>query len=992
MKWYNDLKIRYKLLFTFGIPVFLLVVLAILAGVQLGSIDKKYSNLIATSIWRQNSISKLIADMHQLRYINLTKEYLAQINASEAEFMAVQNSFNTCVGQFIGDLNEYRNNLSGDAILAEAEKQNRMQFLDKTLNIFLNEYLVKTKKLDTSLFIDKQENRQILGEIMQVGNEISERLDTFYRFISVMVHEVSTETSADSRRSIILLLNMAAALIILSILVSFFLSRTIKMPITRMENAMREISRGNLSYPIRSNHNDELGLLANQVGNMVDNISEMNKVMTVMSNIDSMVIVTDLDYNLKYINKNCADLLGLDLNACKGKKCYKALRNLDKPCSICQMSKLLPQKDSFPTRDYEYLYDETIDAWVGGKSAIIRWVDGSMAFLQSIKNETDKKKTQEQLSEAKKAAEEALAAKSVFFANMSHEIRTPMNAVLGMSELLLQEKLNKRQMRYARDIKMSAGALLNIINDILDVSKLQAGKLQLIPVHFDFDAMIDNISSIAHFFVEDSRKNIQFNLIIQKQEPLCLYADDMRLRQIMLNLLSNAIKFTDKGSVQLAVNFTDTAMHITVSDTGIGIPAESLPTLFDAFEQVDLVKNRTKKGTGLGLTITKAIVEMMGGCITVESEYGKGTSFIVELPKVLGDAALVEHIDNKETTLCAPDAKILVVDDNETNLNVACGLLRLFHITAETAASGREAINMVQQKRYDIVFMDHRMPELSGVETTEIIRKMGIDVPIIALTASAVIGAKDLMLEAGMNDYLWKPIVKTELVHMLQKWIPADKLLDPPSGTPVSDKTDEDEYNGELWKRLEFIEELNLPIGLSRVDQQRDVYENSLKYMIKEIEKNDKSLNTFLGANDMRRFSIAVHGMKGSLANIGAMELASKALALEKASDKLDNNFCAAHLPPFLNELNKLCGKIKEAFAVICLDSDTVEVPPELPLVFKRLLDAFEGFNIPQIEKETEALNALHLSGSLKEKIEEIKDSVMMMDYNSAEETMRKIA
>ncbi|MDR0316099.1 MAG: response regulator [Treponema sp.] len=1006
MKWYNDLKIRYKLLFTFGIPVFLLVVLAILASVQLGSIDKKYTNLISASIWRQNSISKAVADMQRLRYINLTKEYLVKTNASKDEFLSLQDKFNTLAEQFIEHLNAYRTNLRMDSSLPELEKEKRLEFIDETLYIFIHEYQAKTNELDASLFADEQESGRITRELFEAGEIISEKLDSFYRLISFMVQEVSTVTSANSHRAIILLTNMTIILVILSVLVSLFMSRTIKTPITRMEDAMQKISSGNLSYPIRSDHNDELGMLANQIGNMVDNISEMNKVMTVMANMDSMVIVTDLDYNLKYINKSCADILGVDINACKGKKCYKALRNLDSPCSICQMPHLLPQKDSYPIRDYEFLYDDTIGAWVGGKSAIIRWVDGSMAYLQSLKNETEKKKNQEQLCEAKKAAEEALAAKSVFFANMSHEIRTPMNAVLGMSELLLQENLSKRQMRYVNDIKMSAGALLNIINDILDVSKLQAGKLQLIPVHFDFDAMIDNINSIAHFLVEDSRKNIVFNLLLEKQEPLCLYGDDMRMRQVLLNLISNAIKFTEEGRIQLAVNFTDTDIHITVSDTGIGIPSASIPTLFDAFEQVDVLKNRGQKGTGLGLTITKAIVEMMCGRITIESEYGRGTIFHVEIPKVLGDPAFVEHINSKEVALCAPDAKILVVDDNETNLNVACGLLELFQITADTATSGRRAINLIQRNHYDIVFMDHRMPEMSGVETTKFIRGMGIDVPIIALTASAVVGAKDMMLEAGMNDYLWKPIVKTELVHMLNKWIPAEKLLVPPPETPALNDAgnEEDEYNsaskeaavskeaGELWKRLEYIEGLNLSIGLGRVDGKKNVYEKSLKYMIQEIEKNDKNLNAFLAANDMEQFNIAAHGMKGSLANIGAMELSSRALALEKASNTRDVDFCAANLPPFLEELNALCGKLKEAFSVICQRSEPIQIPPELTCIFERLIKAFGEFNLLRIEKEVAALDALHLSGALKEEVERIKDSVMIMDYNGAAELIRNAA
>jgi signal transduction histidine kinase/CheY-like chemotaxis protein/HAMP domain-containing protein/HPt (histidine-containing phosphotransfer) domain-containing protein len=969
MKWYNDLKIKYKLLFAFGIPVLLLVVLAILSGVQLGSINQKYNNLINTFIWRQSSVSKLIADMHQLRYLNLTKEFLANINASEDEFLVVQNSYNTYAEQFIEHLNAYRNNLSNGPNLTESEKQKRVEFLDETLNIFINEYQVKTKELDASLFIDKQENQRVLGEILLIGNDISDRMDTFYHFISNMVHEVSAETSANSLKSIVLLLNMAAVLVILSVLISLFLSRTIKTPITQMENAMEEISTGNLSYPIRSSHNDELGMLANQIGNMVDNISEMNKTMTVMANLDSMVLVTDLDHNLKFVNQSLADAFGLDINACKGKKCYKALRNLDGPCAICQMQHLLPQKDSFPIRDYEFLYDEKLGGWFGGKSAIIRWVDGSMVYLQSIKNETDKKKDQEQLSIAKKEVEDALAAKTMFFANMSHEIRTPMNAVLGMSELLLKEKLNDRQIRYAKDIKTSAEALLNIINDILDVSKLQAGKLQLVPVHYDFDAMIDNISSIARFLTEDSHKNMSFKLLLPNLGPLCLYGDDMRLRQILLNLLSNAIKFTEEGHVQLEIKFTDTTMQITVSDSGIGIPAESIPTLFDAYEQADLIKNRTKKGTGLGLTISKAIVEMMGGHITVESEYGKGTSFHVSLPKVLGDANLVKDVDSKETVMRAPDAKILVVDDVEINLEVACGLLQFFDITADTASSGRKAITMIQQKQYDLVFMDHRMPELSGTETTKIIREMGIDVPIIALTASAVIGSKDMMLEAGMNDYLGKPIIHGELVNILKKWIPGEKLLDiPQEEHSLNDACNEqDKYNGELWKRLEFIKELDLSIGLDRADGKTDEYENSLKYIIQKIEKSDVNFNALLAVNDMQQFGTAAHEMKGSLANIGAMELSSKALALEKASEKTDSDFCAANLPPFLEELNALCGELKDAFSAMIQGSDPILMSPELPIVFQRMLEAFGDFNKVHIEQEPETLETSPLSTSLQE-------------------------
>jgi HPt (histidine-containing phosphotransfer) domain-containing protein len=259
-----------------------------------------------------------------------------------------------------------------------------------------------------------------------------------------------------------------------------------------------------------------------------------------------------------------------------------------------------------------------------------------------------------------------------------------------------------------------------------------------------------------------------------------------------------------------------------------------------------------------------------------------------------------------------------------------------------------------------------------------------------------------MMLEAGMNDYLWKPIVKAELVHMLQKWIPAKKLLDPPPQTSVADGTAEDhaaeggtsasKEDDKFWQKIEQIEGLDRAIGLDRVEGQKDVYEKSLKLMIGEIEKIDKRLIVFLMMRDMEQFCIAAHGMKSSLANIGSMGLSSKALALENASKTMDNAFCIANLPPFLEELKTLCGKLKEAFSLICQSADPVEIPPELPYIFDHLIEAFKEFNLPLIETEMAALDTLPLSGALKEEVEKIKDCVMIMDYDSAAELIRNAA
>ena len=521
-------------------------------------------------------------------------------------------------------------------------------------------------------------------------------------------------------------------------------------------------------------------------------------------------------------------------------------------------------------------------------------------------------------------SDEANKIKSSFLANMSHEIRTPMNAVIGMSELLKHEQLNTRQMGYVSDIHSSAHSLLSIINNILDLSKIESGKLALNPVDFDFHAFIDNISSMFKFIAH--KKDLEFKFENDGNLPDYLYGDDIRLRQVLTNICGNAVKFTEKGSVTLKVQVMIGKLYFEIKDTGKGIRKEDLSTLFDAFAQFDTSKNRSIIGTGLGLSISKSFIEMMGGDIIVDSEYGQGTSFMVMIPLVPGNKSNVKHETKFEDVqnIDAPSANVLVVDDNEFNLKVAVGLLNLYKINARTATSGKEALNTVQENDFDIVFMDHMMPGMDGVEATNEIRKLGgkyKHLAVIALTANAVKGAKEMFLENGFNDLVTKPIDVRELNMALEKWLPPEKIMRRPEsettalGTkPAGMAGAGDEETDHFLDALGHIAEINTEIGLSHVSGVKQLYFESVSLFCSNLVMECEKMSAFLNHGDIANFSISVHAMKSILATIGAVSLSELALKLETASKKKEYKYCAQYYPELQEKLLSLHSRLSLFF------------------------------------------------------------------------------
>ena len=525
--------------------------------------------------------------------------------------------------------------------------------------------------------------------------------------------------------------------------------------------------------------------------------------------------------------------------------------------------------------------------------------------------------------DALEQAKHANEAKTDFLANTSHEIRTPINAVLGMNEMILRETAKAEAMENAdakaylevfRKIKTysgnvdSAGSnLLAIINDILDFTKIEEGKMDIVPVEYQLSSVLNDVSNMIYF--KAGEKKLSFTTDVDETLPDNLYGDVVRVRQVITNILNNAVKYTDKGSVSLKI--TGTRPDCTengkpllnlvaeVTDTGIGISKENIGKLFGKFERLDLVRNSTKEGTGLGLAITKMLLDMMHGRIDVESEYGKGSTFTVTVPQgIVTDEPIgnfrekfEKSIGEKEDyheSFTAPSAKILVVDDTRMNLIVATEMLKDTKMYIDTAISGSDAVKMTLKTRYDVILMDQRMPEMDGEETLHEIRSFpgspNRHTPVICLTADAVVGAKERYIAKGFDDYLSKPIEGRVLENMLRKYISPDKIktVCRTEKTPDAKLSPKEDKAGKM-RGLEYLAKCGIDTGkgIANCGGEEEFYRSILLEYLNSSYEKKKKLEDFLKAGDMEGYGIQVHSLKSTSATIGATALSEKALELE---------------------------------------------------------------------------------------------------------------
>lgn len=583
-----------------------------------------------------------------------------------------------------------------------------------------------------------------------------------------------------------------------------------------------------------------------------------------------------------------------------------------------------------------------------------------MAVVQALKDVMDSEKEKQQILYASEA-------KAKFLAKMSHEIRTPINAVLGIDEMIAQETNEAHIREYAEDIQTAGRNLLAIVNDILDYSKIESGRMAIVPMEYDLASVINDSCSMVK--IRAAKKGLDLKIDCDEQLPSRLLGDEIRIRQIMINLLTNAVKYTNEGSILLTVTSQnhdpeDLALVFSVTDTGIGIKETAIPYLFDSFSRVDDSDTHQIEGSGLGLAIVKELIELMNGTIDVKSTYGEGSTFTVMIPqKVISYSPignLSTAVNRSAQTLIkdnfvAPGARILIVDDVPVNVKVFCGLLKDTLINIDSASSGRECIARLKENVYDIIFLDHMMPDLDGVETLHELHNMSsnkIDhTPIIMLTANAILGAKEDYLKMGFDDYLSKPIQKDKLLFLIKKYLPEDLLLSKETAVPKAS-----------IDNIEDIAFLNTKQGLAYHSQDAEFYLEILH----EYHANDHSadIQDYYNKQDWKNYQIMVHTLFSSSKMIGAEIVAAKAKELELAIKRDDIDFVHAHhtetmtlYKEMLYNLEKLFSPVTtktaasqpNTFSILIVDDDKLNL-----LSAHRILEPY--FTVTSLERGKDAL------------------------------------
>jgi len=629
--------------------------------------------------------------------------------------------------------------------------------------------------------------------------------------------------------------------------------------------------------------------------------------------------------------------------------------------------------------------------------------------LEELNTET--LRLQSELEAALEVAQQANHTKSRFIASISHEMRTPLNAVIGLSEILLASGVVQDEAEAnLGTIHASGVTLLGIVNDILDISKIESGRFDLSLTEYDVPSLINDIMSLNT--VRIGSKPIKFKLNVDEGLPSRLYGDDLRVKQIFNNLLSNAFKYTISGSVEWDISVERDGYDIWlvshVRDTGVGIKPEDIPKLFEDYTQVDTNKNRQTEGTGLGLSITKRFLNMMNGSISVESEYGQGSTFTVRIlqqyvsddciGKAAADNLMSSEISTirryQNTTLKRIDLSythVLVVDDMPANLDVARGMLATYRINVDCASSGGQAVEMIRigEPRYDAVFMDHMMSGMDGIEAARVIREeIGTDyarnVPIIALTANAAAGNEAMFLQNGFQAFVSKPIDVMLLDSVLRKWVrnkdrererDEERGYSTPSGYDFYPGNDNAPLGGMI------IEGIDMAAGLERFGNSGEAYAKVLLSYTVNTRPLLGDMGLFLAAEDMAEYAIVVHGIKGSSYGMGAKVAGEGAERLERLAEAGDTVSVSAEHEPYIEYMEALLNSIDSALEVYFSKNKKPTATAPNPLLLQELREACAEYDAGRVDNAIAQLES-HEYESGAELVAWLRGQVEDMNYD----------
>lgn len=623
-------------------------------------------------------------------------------------------------------------------------------------------------------------------------------------------------------------------------------------------------------------------------------------------------------------------------------------------------------------------------------------------YIFAIASIDEEKREQEALRKETEEAKNASEAKGRFLANMSHEIRTPINAVLGMDTMILRESKEPHIREYANGIKNAGQTLLSLINDILDFSKIESGKLEIVNVEYDFASLVYDVANMIR--VKSEAKGLELIVDVDMGIPCSLFGDDVRIRQVLVNLLTNAVKYTETGSVTFSIKGETVGeneiLHFVVKDTGIGIKEEDMGRLFADFERIEEKRNRNIEGTGLGMSITMQLLELMNSKLNVKSVYGEGSEFYFEISQKIcnyepvGDIAkrMAENAESYEydASLLAPDAKVLVVDDNATNRMVFRGLLKETGVQIDEASGGQEALDILKERAYDIVFLDHMMPEMDGIE---VMKKLledkehpNVNTPIIALTANAISGAKENYIAVGFTDYLSKPIIPDKLEKTLRRYIPESKQRMVPT-----DKASNNE--AKTYNDLPAIEGIDWNCGYMHLRSDALLH-SAIDDFYNSIEIEADYLATMYGrivasmedVEAMDNFRIKVHALKSTSNLIGAFLLAGNAAMLEFAAREGNRDLVIDVAPYFINSLREHKEKLKNiVIAKEAKAKKPIVDKSEVIALIDSLVEAMQVFDVHESDRLVDELDYYEYPENLTKDFDKLKGYVSNLDVDQVE-------